>query len=63
MEMFWTGSSMNKNRRILIIDDNPAIHEDFRNILLPRREHAKKLESIAAAIMDEVLAKLAPIFE
>jgi signal transduction histidine kinase/response regulator of citrate/malate metabolism len=26
----------NKNRRILIIDDNRAIHEDFRKILRPR---------------------------
>jgi CheY-like chemotaxis protein len=24
-----------KNRRILVIDDNPAIHEDFRKILTP----------------------------
>jgi signal transduction histidine kinase/PleD family two-component response regulator len=24
--------SMNKNRRILIIDDNPSIHEDFRKV-------------------------------
>ena len=28
-----------------------------------RARGGKKLESIAAAIMDEVLAKLAPIFE
>ena len=28
--------SPNKNRRILIIDDNRAIHEDFRKILRPR---------------------------
>ncbi|HZL46590.1 MAG TPA: response regulator [Opitutaceae bacterium] len=26
----------NKNRRILIIDDNRAIHEDFRKILMPK---------------------------
>ncbi len=24
-----------ENRRVLVIDDNPAIHEDFRKILLP----------------------------
>ena len=24
-----------ENRRLLIIDDNPAIHEDFRKILVP----------------------------
>jgi CheY-like chemotaxis protein len=31
-------NSMNeiRNNRILIIDDNPAIHEDIRKILLPR---------------------------
>jgi len=25
----------NKNRRVLVIDDNPAIHDDFRKILSP----------------------------
>ena len=35
-----------RNRRILLIDDNPAIHEDFRKILMPD-------DSSASAIDDE----------
>src|SRR5882672_1351622 len=38
---------MSKNRRILIIDDNPSIHADFKNILLPRQQtgHLQDMES------------------
>ena len=25
---------LNANRRILLVDDNPAIHEDFKKVLL-----------------------------
>ncbi len=39
-----------KNRRILIIDDNRAIHDDFRKILSP--------PTIAAAALDATEAKL-----
>jgi CheY-like chemotaxis protein len=37
------------NRRILLVDDNPAIHEDFRRILLPAG---------SAAELDEAAAQL-----
>jgi len=37
------------NRRILIIDDNPAIHEDFRKILCPTTQ-AQTLDEDEAAI-------------
>src|SRR5882672_8618953 len=37
------------NRRILIIDDNPAIHEDFRKILCPTAQ-AQTLDEDEAAI-------------
>jgi signal transduction histidine kinase len=37
------------NRRILIIDDNPAIHEDFRKILCPTSQ-AQTLDEDEAAI-------------
>ena len=30
-----TGFNPGKNRRILVIDDNRAIHDDFRKILSP----------------------------
>jgi len=28
----------NDNRRILVIDDNESIHEDFRKILVPPKD-------------------------
>ncbi|AMB85623.1 diguanylate cyclase [Pseudomonas agarici] len=33
------------NRRILIIDDTPSIHQDFRKILCPTAEHAPGLDT------------------
>jgi two-component system, sensor histidine kinase and response regulator len=36
LPIFMHTDSPNKNRRILIIDDNRAIHEDFRKILKPK---------------------------
>ena len=36
--------------RILVIDDNPAIHEDFRKILCPESATAGQLGSAAAAL-------------
>lgn len=38
------------NRRVLVIDDNPAIHEDFRKILLPGTDGAADLDAAAAAL-------------
>lgn len=35
--------SPDSNLRILIVDDNPAIHEDFRKILRPSRKSAAEL--------------------
>jgi signal transduction histidine kinase len=34
-----------KNRRVLVIDDNPSIHEDFRKILSPATATAAALEA------------------
>jgi len=39
-----------KNHRILIIDDNPAIHDDFRKILGASNELSNKLNSIEGAL-------------
>ena len=39
------------NRRVLIIDDNPSIHEDFRKILSPRT--AAALDASEAAIFGQ----------
>ncbi|WP_395742886.1 response regulator [Prosthecobacter sp.] len=43
------------NRRLLIIDDNPAIHEDFRKILVPETvpAHASGIEEDEAAIFGD----------
>jgi signal transduction histidine kinase len=46
---------MSKNRRILIVDDNPAIHVDFRNILSPPQAQTGKLDNMEAALFGEVL--------
>jgi two-component system, NtrC family, sensor kinase len=42
-----------ENRRILIIDDNPAIHNDIRRILLPQH-HDEKLEAARAELFGEI---------
>lgn len=42
--------SLNENRRILIVDDNPAIHHDFRKILCPALKRRKELDAAAAEL-------------
>lgn len=39
--------------RILVIDDNAAIHEDFRKILCAERCRSSELEAMEAALFDE----------
>lgn len=42
------------NHRILVVDDNPSIHEDFRKILCPTRGRAgESLASLSADLFDE----------
>jgi len=41
---------MNDNRRILLVDDNEAIHADFRKILSPGGGDASKLDAARAAL-------------
>lgn len=55
---------MNTKPRILVIDDNTAIHEDFRKILCPRQETAES-DALASALFDETPAvpAIAPAFE
>ena len=54
-----------QNRRILLVDDMPAIHEDFRKILLPQAPEHAELESVEAALFgDEPKAAAStPAFE
>ena len=47
-----------KNQNILVIDDNPAIHADFRKILCPDRSSADAVDQAAAALFEEELAIL-----
>lgn len=39
--------------RILVIDDTPAIHEDFRKILCTERFRGSKLETLEASLFQE----------
>jgi signal transduction histidine kinase len=39
-----------KNRRVLVVDDNPAIHHDIRRILVPERSSSIPLEEAEAAV-------------
>jgi diguanylate cyclase (GGDEF)-like protein len=46
-------SKVPENRRVLIIDDNPAIHEDFRKILDGDAESADALAAMELALLGE----------
>lgn len=47
-------SNQEKNRRILIVDDNEAIHADIRSILELPKENAE-LDMLTAALFDEAV--------
>jgi CheY-like chemotaxis protein len=49
----------NKNRRILLIDDNAAIHEDFRKILGARNASDAVVDEASAAFFGESTPQLA----
>jgi PAS domain S-box-containing protein len=44
---------LNPNHRILIVDDNSAIHEDFRKILCPTRPDKSEVRNLKAALFDK----------
>ncbi|MEY2688457.1 MAG: regulator, domain-like protein [Pseudomonadota bacterium] len=46
-------------RRILVIDDNPAIHDDFRKVLCPPAPPAPALREAAAALFGKAPAPVA----
>jgi two-component system cell cycle sensor histidine kinase/response regulator CckA len=46
------------NHRILIVDDNPAIHADFRKILSPVRPDKSEMRDLKAALFADVPAKV-----
>jgi two-component system NtrC family sensor kinase len=42
------------NRRILVVDDNPAIHADFRKILCPHIDEHSVIDNLEGVLFDEV---------
>ncbi|WP_347901793.1 ATP-binding protein [Pseudomonas purpurea] len=51
------------NRRILLIDDTPSIHEDFRKILTPEAQHTAELDDMEAALFGSEAKPAATLFE
>lgn len=48
---------MQPEHRLLIIDDNPSIHEDFRKILSPRAPEMNELDEFESAIFGTPVTK------
>ncbi len=48
--------SREKNRRVLIVDDNASIHDDFRKIIGDHGEKNAAIDRLAASIFDEPAA-------
>jgi PAS domain S-box-containing protein len=46
-------TELKPNHRILVIDDNPSIHTDFRDILCPTIGSSEAAKKIEAALFDE----------
>ncbi|HWH87063.1 MAG TPA: ATP-binding protein [Pseudomonas sp.] len=51
------------NRRILLIDDMPSIHEDFRKILTPATAQSAELDEMEAALFGAQVLPERPLFE
>jgi two-component system, cell cycle sensor histidine kinase and response regulator CckA len=49
-------SSLEANHRILIVDDNPAIHEDFRKIFCTAGPDKSRVQNLKAAVFDDARA-------
>jgi CheY-like chemotaxis protein len=49
------------NRRILIVDDNPQIHEDFRKILSPDLPHVGEIEQKETALFGRTNFEKSPL--
>jgi len=43
-----------QNNRILVVDDNPAIHADFKKILHEGASHSAHLDSAEAILFGDV---------
>jgi len=51
------------NRRILLIDDTPSIHEDFRKILSPQAQQNADLDLMEAALFGSEVKRASTAFE
>jgi two-component system, NtrC family, sensor kinase len=51
-----------KNRRVLVIDDNQAIHADFRKILQASDELSAGLDATEAVLFEESTPRVQPIY-
>ncbi|MBN3863344.1 hybrid sensor histidine kinase/response regulator [Pseudomonas frederiksbergensis] len=51
------------NRRILLIDDTPSIHDDFRKILTPTSAHHAELDEMEAALFGSEVKSTHLLFE
>ncbi|UWF48220.1 ATP-binding protein [Pseudomonas sp. N3-W] len=51
------------NRRILLIDDTPSIHDDFRKILNPPTEQQAELDEMEAALFGAEAKSASALFE
>ncbi len=49
--------------RIIVIDDNPAVHEDYRKVLCPSLQDHKLLDDLEALLFDQTPEKESPEFE
>jgi diguanylate cyclase (GGDEF)-like protein/PAS domain S-box-containing protein len=54
--------SLPQNRRILLVDDMPAIHEDYRRILLSAESAAEELDEIESSLFGILPKTTAAIF-
>jgi signal transduction histidine kinase len=51
------------NRRILLVDDTPSIHDDFRKILMPTVESNQALDEMESTLFGDTSKPLAQAFE
>jgi EAL domain-containing protein (putative c-di-GMP-specific phosphodiesterase class I)/DNA-binding LytR/AlgR family response regulator len=58
-----TTHSKGANRRVLVIDDNPAIHEDMRKILGPGLVNSAQVTESEAAVFGHAAKTALPVFQ
>lgn len=59
-----TASPITPNRRVLIVDDNPAVHDDYKKILVRDTESDGDLDDLSALVFgDEQKVSDIPLFE